>query len=459
MREKSVWNPHLAAIDAALPQRLAQALADDITQGKLALGVRLPAHRDLAWRLGISVATVTKAYAILDSRGLTESIRGRGTFVTTSAMHDHELVDMSVNSPPALLGDRLLAKTLTAVSKNVTAQLFNGYSEPFGHLEHRRLLAAWLGQLGVEFSPCQLVLTSGAQQALSLAFDLACQGSGVVFTERVTYPGGLALARSKGLKLFGLEIDRKGIIPDDLEAQLTSKKNVLRKTLYVTPTSHNPTAYTSSGNRRRQIADICRRHNVTIVEDAVYVFERKDDQPSFATLLPDQTYFVSSFSKIVSPGLKIALLGLPASMIKSATELLGGLTFAPSAVSCAIMENWFSNGTMATIAQSLRSEIERRSALALNLLGNSIQFQDSSAFHIWMPMSIGRANALVAAARDDGVLISAPHLFLAKASDQRAGVRLCLGNVTRKRLELGLCRIADIKDRLTASMDRPKRPR
>src|SRR5512139_1279672 len=117
MRLQSPWTPHLAPIDAPASERLVKALADDILEGKLETGVRLPAHRDLAWTLGIGVGTVTKAYAVLDRRGLTRSVKGRGTFVTARQARQGPIIDLSINTPPAMVSERLLARTLSEMAK------------------------------------------------------------------------------------------------------------------------------------------------------------------------------------------------------------------------------------------------------------------------------------------------------------------------------------------------------
>ncbi|WP_268594464.1 GntR family transcriptional regulator, partial [Escherichia coli] len=76
MRLQSPWQPRLANVEATTVERLVLALADDIIEGKLQGGDRLPAHRTLAWQLAIGLGTVTKAYAILERRGLVRSVKG-----------------------------------------------------------------------------------------------------------------------------------------------------------------------------------------------------------------------------------------------------------------------------------------------------------------------------------------------------------------------------------------------
>ncbi|WP_362615881.1 aminotransferase class I/II-fold pyridoxal phosphate-dependent enzyme, partial [Streptomyces sp. NPDC047968] len=185
-------------MEATTVERLVLALADDIIEGKLQGGDRLPAHRPLAWQLAIGLGTVTKAYAILERRGLVRSVKGRGMFVAIRRAREEREIDLSSNAPPAMLTDRLLARTLAGIARKMDADHLNLYSPPTGHLEHRRLLARWLENAGVTIEPSHLALTSNARQAISLAFDLACGPRGTILTERLTYPGAIALCRRVG---------------------------------------------------------------------------------------------------------------------------------------------------------------------------------------------------------------------------------------------------------------------
>src|SRR5437868_11714775 len=115
MRLQSPWKPWLSQTDAPPSERLAAALADDILEERLESGVRLPAHRDLAYRLCIGLGTVTKAFTILERRGLVQSVKGRGTFVALMSRRLGPTIDLSINTPPNILSEKLLAKTLVEV--------------------------------------------------------------------------------------------------------------------------------------------------------------------------------------------------------------------------------------------------------------------------------------------------------------------------------------------------------
>jgi len=439
---QSPWTPRLADIDASTAERLALAVADDIIEGRLRGGDRLPAFRDLAWKLGIGLGTVGRAYAALERRGLVRSVKGRGTFVAIRQAHEDRQIDLSSNAPPAMLTARLLARTLTGIARKIDADHLNLYAPSAGHLEHRRLLARWLETLGVIVDPSQLVLTSNARQAVSLAFDLTCGPRGVILTERITYPGAIALARRKGYQMRGVEIDGEGMVPRALTAALEGiSPNGGGMAVYLTPTLHNPTTATMSTERRRAIVDICRRAGVWIIEDGVYASEQSC-APALATLAPEMVLHANGLSKSLAPGLRIGMLALPAGMKAAAEEALQDLPMAPSPLSCAVVEDWLSSGIIASIPQDLRHEARRRSSLAASLLGNIELVSHPDAYHVWLPMPRDVADRFTTAAASVGIRVTAPEAVMVDRSDQAAGIRLCLGGPSFEDLTAALTLLA-----------------
>lgn len=438
---QSPWMPRLADRDASVAERLVLALVDDIVEGRLNGGDRLPAHRDLAWRLGIGLGTVTKAYAALERRGLVRSVKGRGTFVAICQAHEEREIDLSSNVPPAMVTARLLSQTLSGVARKIDADHFNLYSPPAGHLEHRRLLARWLETLDVPVEPSNLVLTGNARQAISLAFDLACGPQGVILTERLTYPGAIALARRKGYRIKGVEMDTEGMVPEALADALDSVASVASRAVYLTPTLHNPTTATMGVARRQAIVDVCRRSGAWVIEDGVYTLG-PPGAPALAALAPERVFHVNGLSKSLGPGLRIGMLALPEGMQAMAQAVLQDIPMDPSPLSCAVVEDWLSTGVIATIPQALRNEARRRSSLAASLLGAAEFVSHPDAYHVWLPMPRDAANRLATAAASLGVKVTAPESIMVERSDQATGIRLCLGGPSLDNLTHGLTLLA-----------------
>jgi DNA-binding transcriptional MocR family regulator len=262
------------------------ALADDILAEKLLAGDRLPAHRDLAYRLQIGLGTVTKAYSLLERRGLVRTVKGSGTFVSAAISRRGPIIDFSRNAPPALMTERLLTRTLSAVAKKSDAGILSSYPPTAGHDEYRRQFARWLHGLGMDADPSRLLLTSGAHNALWVAFSLLGSNGGPVFTEQHTYPGAIALSRLTGCRLIGLPMDQEGIVPVALDVASSAVSGP--KTLYVTSIIQNPTTSTMSRTRREEIVEICQRRDIIIIEDDVYRLGPNASLPPLATLAPER---------------------------------------------------------------------------------------------------------------------------------------------------------------------------
>jgi len=441
MRLLSPWTPYLSDQFTSPSDRLVGALADDILGGKLETGARLPAHRDLADKLGIGIGTVTKAYGILERRGLVRTVKGSGTFVALSQSRKGPVIDLSRNAPPAAMTERLLARTLTAIAKRVDSGMFNSYPPPGGHGEHRRLLARWFATVGMEADPQRLLLTSGAHHAISVALSVTCGLGGTLFTEMHTYPGVIALARHHGVHLVGVDMDNEGILPEALDQALMASR-ASAAALYVTPTMQNPTTATMSPTRRKAVVDVCRKHDIAIIEDDVYNLGSDPEVLPLAMLAPERTYYANSMSKTLNPTLRIGGLVVPAEELAETEGVLQATAIMVSPLSCAVMEQWLLDGTADAVNQAIQDESRRRSKMALSLLGDLALVPRFPGYHLWMPMPRHDAERLYQAASSFGVLLTAPDATETDLGTPHSGLRLCLGATTIADLSTALATVA-----------------
>src|SRR5438552_19101006 len=108
------WTPDLSGRNGPRYRAIAEALAEDVRGGRLAAGTQLPTHRDLAWKLRVTIGTVSRAYAEAERRGLIVGEVGRGTYVRhpagmapimpgdiLSEARDPDFIDLSINRPGA----------------------------------------------------------------------------------------------------------------------------------------------------------------------------------------------------------------------------------------------------------------------------------------------------------------------------------------------------------------------
>ncbi len=451
----TIWSPHLPARGGPCYLAIADALAADIARGRLAPGLRLPTHRDLAYRLGITVGTVSRAYGEAARRGLTSGEVGRGTYVrgddagadgvpelAVTEEDDGQLIDFSLNLPAAGEGARILGQALAELSKSDGLGALMEYQPDAGMRRHRAAGAAWLAESGVEASPERIVLTNGAQNGLAVTFAALAMPGDTVLTESVTYPGMKEFAAHMNLTLRGLEMDDDGIRPDSLiEACVTGRP----RALYCMPNLQNPTTRVMPESRRREIAGIARRHDLLIVEDDVYGFLLRDRPPPLAAIAPEITVFVTSMSKSLATGLRVGYLHAPEDMAHRIAAAVRSDCRMATPLPAELVSRWIADGTARRMARWQHGEAVARQGIARRVLDGIAYETHRDSYHLWLPLpEPWRAEDFTVQVRTRGVAVIPAEAFAAGRDLPPHAVRICLGAVRgRKRMEAGLRIIAE----------------
>ncbi len=448
MKLTSPWTPRLAPPPGLAHERLTAALAEDILAGIIPSGARLPAHRDLAHRLSISLGTVTRAYETLQRRGLANGQKGRGMFVNETrasegareGARENARIDLSVNLPPPVLTAPMLKALLGRVAEKVDARQFNAYEAPAGRPSHRTLLARRLAdERGLAFDPDRLFVTSGAQHAIFIA--IAAAPPGPLAIEEVTYPGALRAARMLGRELVPLAMDDEGVTPDSLRAALARPDPP--RVVYLMPSMQNPTGALMQAARRREIADIARAADLTLIEDDVYaVFAPA--LPALAQLSPERCFHVGSLSKSLAPGLRTGYLFAPEDTTEACNHWLQATRSMADPLSGLIMEQGLGEGLDRSVAQSIRAQAQTRCRMARERLGPWLAPQPVDGLHVWLPLPTARARDIVLAGARRDIHLAPPEAFMADPRAPDAGLRICLGNAEPEQLAAALDVIAEL---------------
>jgi len=254
---------------AALAGRVRMLVAD----GRVPLGTRLPAERDLATALALSRATVTAAYARLREDGWAVARQGAGTFAALPAgPHrgawvpgplDDGAIDMAHAGPaaPAIV-PAAFATALAELPRHLPQ---HGY-HPGGLPELRARIADRYTARGLPTSPEQVLVTAGALHGVSTAFQTLLRRGQRLLLEQPTYPNALDAARSLGVRLLPTALD-----PDDADAWLSVAERTLagaRPTAaYLMPDFQNPTGRLLDVPGRERLARALRRAGTTAVVD------------------------------------------------------------------------------------------------------------------------------------------------------------------------------------------------
>ncbi|MBQ2544675.1 MAG: PLP-dependent aminotransferase family protein [Clostridia bacterium] len=208
----------------------------------------------------------------------------------------------------ALSADIFANQSTAALQYSVT----EGYP-PFREAIRKRLAEKF--GIGRDFD--ETIVTTGGNQAVELCCKVMCNEGDVVVCENPSFIGALNAFRSNGAKTVGVPLGDDGIDPEKLEEVLASTPRA--KMLYLIPTFHNPAGITSTLENRRRVYEIAKKYGVLIFEDNPYGELRfaGEDVPTYKSFDEDGlVMYCSSFSKILSAGMRIGYVCGPAPVIQ-----------------------------------------------------------------------------------------------------------------------------------------------
>lgn len=449
----TIWCPDLSCLDGPRYRALADAIDMAIGQGELEAGRKLPPQRDLAYKLGVTVGTVSRAYALAEQRGLVKGQVGRGTFVRALAPAgsfynpvidgDDDLIKLTVNSQPDDGVQNLVAASLTNLAANDPSigELL-AYTPRVGLDQHREAAARWASGVGVTFSPDQTLITGGAHQAILTALSGLARPGDTVLSEHLVYSGIKRVAGRLGLRLQGLALDHEGLCPDALEAACRATE---ARVLMLNPTSHNPTTATMSEARRRAIAAVAERYDLILVEDDVYGQLPEDRPPPLAALAPDRTVYITTASKIVAPNLRFGVLAAPERLFDRLADAQSDLFLICPALMAALFTQWMDDGTAAHLTERQRTEATARQQIAASCLDGVRYHAQPLSYHLWIPLAAPwRSSTFTDAVRTRGVAVDPAFLFAVGPEREPHAIRISLSAAkSRERLARALTIIKD----------------
>ncbi|WP_231586385.1 aminotransferase-like domain-containing protein [Cupriavidus basilensis] len=428
--------PWMVAIGIARGPRylaIAQGVRNALTTGALKAGDRLPPQREFARLLGLNLGTVTRAFDELRSMGFIKGEVGRGTYLTLPSSTDapaslwdhsqpHGFIDLSHNFPehaPGMAGAHAVLSTLLPhdAQRMLATQVDAGYAQ------HRTAAAAWLDRRGVFATADNVIVTCGAQHGLLLSLGALTRPGDIVLTEELTYYGLKSAATMLGRSLVGVRMDAEGLLPDALD---TAIQRSGARVLFCCPTLHNPTTATMSAARRRDIAEVCRRRDIVIVEDDVYGWMPNDPELPLASYAPERTVYVTGLSKLVGPGLRIGFVAAPAEHVRALGVALRATTLMASPLNAAVAMNVLATDNMDRIVDEIRRETHARQAIVASCLPASAVVTRPGAFYFGLRVGTHWTGQTFArAAESAGIGVTPYDVFEGTPMTGGALVRVC----------------------------------
>ncbi|YAF96612.1 MAG: PLP-dependent aminotransferase family protein [Nodularia sp. CChRGM 3473] len=310
-----------------------------IQSGKIPAGQKLPSIRALSESIQVNKLTVIEAYSLLEADGLIYARQGSGYFVnritsdftlrshfapaqkviisegggsfseqyiaSLQAQQQSDIIDFSSGFPHNSSSNNLQRIAKRAMTK-ATDTLFK-YDFPQGQLLLRQLIAQMLVPQGLEVSPEEIIITTGSEQALSLAMQYYLQPSDWVIVETPTYHGALGILENLGAKVIGIPMTAEGMNLELLEQYLQSHRP---KLIYTISTLHNPTGITTSQVHRQKLLALAQEYECLILEDNAYEGLNFEPVPAPIKALDRHNLvtYISTFSKTLMPGLRVGYM-------------------------------------------------------------------------------------------------------------------------------------------------------
>lgn len=468
----TIWTPSLEGRTGARYEAIAEAIAEAIETGDLAAGDRLPPQRDLAWRLGVTTGTVGRAYALVRDRGYLSGEVGRGTFVRAATdrtpatpFHDRlpirsieeagedlvpydtrGLVDLARNAPSYEVHADAMREALAKIVARPGLERLMAYMPTRGHRHHREAGALWVKRIGLDTTADRVTVCGGSQQAIAATLSGLAKPGDMVLAETYPYPGLTDAAEVLGRTLKGVSIDDDGIVPDALDRMCRETPDA--RMLFMVPTLQNPTATIMSEGRRRDIVDVARKHDLLIVEDDVYGYLPEERPIPIAAIAPERTIYMTSTSKCLAPGLRVAWIVAPKSLDAALTNALHNLTVCGPPLTAEVARTWILDGTADKLIVWQRREVAARQAMVDEILGDLDFRSHPAGFHVLLQLPHPwRADEFAGAARAKGIAIVPGSAFALEPGTMSDSVRISLSAVPdRAVLAEALRTIRDLVD-------------
>ncbi|MCP3978199.1 MAG: PLP-dependent aminotransferase family protein [bacterium] len=458
-----------------------------VEDGRLEPGHRLPATRDLARQLGVNRNTVVAAYDALVAEGCVRSHTGRGTFVvprptatesstpsaepastwftafsrTVEGATDGGLQSIYrlaisgegisfVGSYPAnetIPVERFGRAMARAIEEGGSQILAYGATAGFSPL--RESIAADLRAKGATVDTGQILVTSGAQQALELVFRTFLDRGDSVIIEEPTYTGALTVFGAIGARAVGVPGDDQGLRPDLLEIALQRNRP---KLIYVQPTFQNPTTCVMGRERREQLLEVARRHRCPVVEDdwAGDLRLGGEDLPSLYALDGGRhVIHVGTFSKKLMPGLRIGWVAAPQPVYSRLVELkriedCGTSPLLQKALHVFLQENGLSDHLRRVLPIYRERRDTMLDALQRHLPEGAQWTRPVGGLFLWVTLPGDfDGNELFVAARQKGVLFSRGELFHSNGQG-RNSMRLTYSAASPSQIESGVAILGEL---------------
>ncbi len=457
----TIWPEALPKSKGPKYTLVADTIRKAIENKTLEVGKKLPPVRELAYRLKITPGTVARAYTILTDEGLLQAEVGRGTFVApprspilddvwSRQLHlrdDKYESNVSLFSPrlPDVGQVALIRECLEKVAKG-DPRMFMNYPTRDAYLPVRQVVADWLSDLPLgSINADDIVLTHGGQSGICVVFQTVLKDpKPIVLVEDLSYAGFRRAGELMRAEVVGVKMDKWGISPDALDHILRQTK---AQAICVSPEVQNPTGGHSPLERRKEVVEIARKHELQIIEDDCYRMGEAR-APSYRALAPERGWHVSSISKTLTPALRVGFAIAPkeqsVDLRRSAEYGYFGLAQPLAELTRLLL----GHSEARQLAKNVRTKMGEYVRVAVNALGGFDLNWDSEIPFVWLHLPSGwRSAAFSRAAEREGIQLRSADEFALRDGRAPNAVRIAVnGHVSLEKFEDAMLRLRALLD-------------
>ncbi|MFP4395116.1 MAG: PLP-dependent aminotransferase family protein [Anaerolineales bacterium] len=323
------------------------------------------------------------------------------------------------------------------------------YSTTEGHPPLREFLAATVAKYGIHHSPDNILITTGSQQALDLIGKVFIDPGTSILTAAPTYLGAIQAWRAYEAKFATVPLDDHGMCVDQLEKTIKEKSPCF---IYVLPNFHNPAGTTLPEDRRKHLVELARKYDLIIVEDDPYGalrYEGEDITP-ISVMAPERTLYLGTFSKTLTPGLRIGWIMGPMEIIQRLVRAKQGADLHTSTFDQMIANDIAQRGILKAHVRSICNVYSQRRDTMLKALeahwpeGSSWTRPQGGLF-LWArtPEPIDTAQLFPKAVENKVAYVAGVHFF-PHADGGHTAMRLNFSNSQPELIEQGIERLGGL---------------
>jgi 2-aminoadipate transaminase len=315
-------------------------------------------------------------------------------------------------------------------------------------------LCQWIAERHGGIDAAQVMVTNGSLEAGAMLFEHLLGPGDRVVVEQPTYDRTLLLLQRLGVELVPVPLESDGLDLAAFEAALAEGPI---KFAHIIPNAHNPAGCTLSVAKRRRLVELAAEHDFWIFEDDPYRELPFEGEPLQTMLELDgagKVIHASSFSKTVSPGVRVGYLAGPAGEIAKLAKRANEIYISPNMLAESIVLELCKSGVLDENIAFVKAELKARCDALVTALNEQIPEAEfvvpEGGYFLWLDLAEGTDTvALLAAAKDDGVSFVAGPDFMIEGGEN--SLRLSFAPVPADQAAEGVSRIATALDRLRST--------